>query len=139
MARLSDMEPRGVVRVARAVAECWAGSDRVELIALSEPCYHRHDIVFSTAPLGQWLGQTPIVSDRGPPSAGDGCREFHSIRELDAILSFECYESIWDWPTEFYPCRMVGVFHDAIPFRIDEKDDPSRYFAPWGGWSPART
>jgi glycosyltransferase involved in cell wall biosynthesis len=43
-----------------------------------------------------------------------------SVRDLDAVLSFECYDPIWQWPLESYGCRMIGVFHDAIPFRIDE-------------------
>jgi glycosyltransferase involved in cell wall biosynthesis len=46
--------------------------------------------------------------------------EFVSVRDLDAVLSFECYDPIWQWPLEGYGCRMVGVFHDAIPLRIDE-------------------
>jgi glycosyltransferase involved in cell wall biosynthesis len=46
--------------------------------------------------------------------------EFVSVRDLDAVLSFECYDPIWQWPLESYGCRMMGVFHDAIPLRIDE-------------------
>src|SRR5262249_14984604 len=46
--------------------------------------------------------------------------EFVSLRDLDAVLSFECYDPIWQWPLESYGCRAVGVFHDAIPLRIDE-------------------
>lgn len=55
---------------------------------------------------------------------------FVSARDLDAILSFECYDTIWQWPLESYGCRMVGVFHDAIPFRIDEGAGarPEEYF-----------
>jgi alpha-1,3-rhamnosyl/mannosyltransferase len=46
--------------------------------------------------------------------------EFVSLRDLDAVLSFECYDPIWQWPAESYGCPLVGVFHDAIPLRIDE-------------------
>jgi alpha-1,3-rhamnosyl/mannosyltransferase len=42
------------------------------------------------------------------------------VRDLDVVLSFECYDPIWQWPLEGYGCRMVGVFHDAIPLRVDE-------------------
>ena len=56
--------------------------------------------------------------------------EFLSLRDLDAILSFECYDPIWQWPLESYGCRAVGVFHDAIPLRLDEGADarPEEYF-----------
>jgi glycosyltransferase involved in cell wall biosynthesis len=56
---------------------------------------------------------TPGARPAAPP-------EFVSVRDLDAILSFECYDPIWQWPVESYGCRMVGVFHDAIPLRLDE-------------------
>ncbi len=46
--------------------------------------------------------------------------EFISVRDLDAVLSFECYDPIWQWPLESYGCRTVGVFHDAIPLRMNE-------------------
>ena len=46
--------------------------------------------------------------------------EFVSLRDLDAVLSFECYDPIWQWPLESYGCRAVGVFHDAIPLRVNE-------------------
>jgi alpha-1,3-rhamnosyl/mannosyltransferase len=51
-----------------------------------------------------------------PPAAP----EFVSVRDLNAVLSFECYDPIWQWPLESYGCRMIGVFHDAIPFRVEE-------------------
>ncbi|HUY93177.1 MAG TPA: glycosyltransferase family 1 protein [Pirellulales bacterium] len=43
-----------------------------------------------------------------------------SLGDLDILLSFECFEAIWDWPTEHFKCRLIGVFHDAIPLRINE-------------------
>jgi glycosyltransferase involved in cell wall biosynthesis len=43
-----------------------------------------------------------------------------SINDVDAIVSFECYDPIWDWPTELHSCLMIGMFSDAIPFRINE-------------------
>lgn len=57
-----------------------------------------------------------------------------SLDDLDLLLSFECYDAIWDWPTELFQCRMVGVFHDAIPFRINEGAPKSaeRYFVATG-------
>jgi glycosyltransferase involved in cell wall biosynthesis len=67
----------------------------------------------------------PTVSAPQAPAPG----EFVSVRDLDAVLSFECYDPIWQWPLESYGCRMVGVFHDAIPLRIDEGADarPEEY------------
>lgn len=64
----------------------------------------------------------------GLPSA------YFSLDDLDLLLSFECYDAIWDWPTELFKCRMVGVFHDAIPFRINEGAPKSaeRYFVAAG-------
>ena len=56
------------------------------------------------------------VAPRHPPAAP----KFVSVRDLDAVFSFECYDPIWQWPLESYGCRMIGVFHDAIPFRIEE-------------------
>jgi glycosyltransferase involved in cell wall biosynthesis len=128
MSRLCGQSPRGVVRVARGVAESWVGSGEVELFALSEPIYHHHDILFDSCPLAEWLEQNPLVQDYGLSPMATPSYDTQSINELDAILSFECYDPIWDWPTELHSCRMLGVFHDAIPFRIDEKDDPSRYY-----------
>jgi len=128
MTKLSAKAPRGVTRVARGVAESWVGSDEVELFALSDPIYHHHDIVFDACPLADWLEKNPVVQDPGVSAMDAGSDEARSINDLDAILSFECYDPIWDWPTELHSCRMVGMFHDAIPFRIDEKDDPSRYY-----------
>lgn len=53
-----------------------------------------------------------------------------SLNDLDFVLSFECYDAIWDWPTELFKCKMIGVFHDAIPFRINEGPalTPERYY-----------
>ena len=104
------------------------GIGHVELLALSDPIYHHHDILFSACPLADWLVANPLVRDSGPLPSATSEHEPISINDLDAILSFECYDPIWDWPTELHSCRMVGVFHDAVPFRIDEKDDPSRYY-----------
>ena len=128
MGNLCAKAPRGVTRVARGVAESWAGSDEVELLALSDPIYHRHDIVFYACPLADWLEKNPVVQNPGVAAMAASSFEAQSINDLDAILSFECYDPIWDWPTELHSCGMVGMFHDAIPFRIDEKDDPSRYY-----------
>lgn len=53
-----------------------------------------------------------------------------SLREFDAIISFECYDSLWNWPVELHACRMIGVFHDAIPLRINEGQywNPGAYY-----------
>jgi glycosyltransferase involved in cell wall biosynthesis len=127
-AQLTASAPRGVTRVARGVAESWVGSDRVELLALSDPIYHRHDMIFEACPLDEWLEKNPVVQSADSSAVADASHEAQSISDLDAIVSFECYDPIWDWPTELHSCRMIGMFHDAIPFRIDEKDDPSRYY-----------
>jgi glycosyltransferase involved in cell wall biosynthesis len=55
-----------------------------------------------------------------PPPEPSPPQDFVSPRDLDAVLSFECYDPIWQWPLESYGCRTIGVFHDAIPLRIDE-------------------
>jgi glycosyltransferase involved in cell wall biosynthesis len=128
MTKLSAKTPRGVVRVARGVAESWVGSDEVQLFALSDPIYHHHDILFYSCPLADWLDQNPLVQEPGLSPMAARSYEAQSINDLDVILSFECYDPIWDWPTELHSCRMLGVFHDAVPFRIDEQDDPSRYY-----------
>jgi alpha-1,3-rhamnosyl/mannosyltransferase len=60
-----------------------------------------------------------VARPAAPPPVQEPA-EFVSVRDLDAVFSFECYDPIWQWPLESYGCRMVGVFHDAIPFRIDE-------------------
>ena len=128
MSGMSGTAPRGVTRVVRGVAEAWVGSEHVQLLALSDPIYHHHDILFSACPLADWLPVNPLVRDSGPLPSATSEYEPVSINDLDAIVSFECYDPIWDWPTEMHSCRMIGVFHDAVPFRIDEKDDPSRYY-----------
>lgn len=46
-----------------------------------------------------------------------------TIESLDAIISFECFEEIWEWPWELYKCKMYGFVHDLIPFRIHEGPD----------------
>jgi glycosyltransferase involved in cell wall biosynthesis len=128
MTKLSAEAPRGVIRVARAIAELWADSGDAELLALSDPVYHHHDIVFHSCELGRWLQENPLV--RGPemPPLDELSYPAVSINDVDAIVSFECYDPIWDWPTELHSCRMIGMFSDAIPFRINEG---------WG-WDPAR-
>ena len=65
---------------------------------------------------------TPLLMPASRP-------DFVSLRDLDAVLSFECYDPIWQWPVESYGCRAVGVFHDAIPFRINEGNNwrPEEY------------
>ena len=85
-------------------------------------------MIFDACPLAEWLKNNPVVQSPGSTPSAESSHEAQSISDLDAIVSFECYDSIWDWPTELHSCRMVGMFHDAIPFRIDEKDDPSRYY-----------
>ena len=45
------------------------------------------------------------------------------IELLDAIISFECFEDIWEWPWELYKCKIYGFVHDLIPFRIHEGPD----------------
>lgn len=74
------------------------------------------------------------AADRRGAFADGSPSTYLSLDDLDVLLSFECYDSIWDWPTELFKCRMVGVFHDAIPFRINEGDPQSaeRYFVATG-------
>jgi glycosyltransferase involved in cell wall biosynthesis len=130
MTKLAAETPRGVTRVGRAVAESWAGSDEAELLALSDPVYHQHDIVFHSCPLGQWLRENPLVSASGTPAEAGLAYPAVSINDLDAIVSFECHDSIWDWPTELHSCLMIGMLADVIPFRINEGRfwDPARYY-----------
>lgn len=67
-------------------------------------------------------------------AANDLASTFISLNDLDALVSFECYDAIWDWPTELFNCRLIGVFHDAIPFRINEgiPQSDDRYFIATG-------
>jgi glycosyltransferase involved in cell wall biosynthesis len=65
-------------------------------------------------------GAVRLARPTAPAPHAPARDEFVSVRDLDAVLSFECYDPIWQWPLESYGCRMVGVFHDAIPLRIDE-------------------
>ncbi len=160
---LHETHPRGVIRVARAVAEHFATRAGLRTVAISEPTYADGELVFEHQPLAEWLethpirrpevvpAETPVRREVGvgrrvlsavglkrparfayrlarsairaagsAPPPQPAARPVVSARALDAVLSFECYDRIWQWPLESYGCRMVGVFHDAIPFRIDE-------------------
>jgi len=66
---------------------------------------------------------------RQAPAAAE-TKQCVAFGSLDAILSFEVFESVWEWPAELYRTRMIAIYHDAIPFRIDEGAgwDPARYF-----------
>lgn len=181
LSKLRARSPRGVVRVARAIAEQWANNPALRLLAISEPVFDRNEILFETWDMKAWLdghgidvsessparrsrldaatqqgvrllkqtitqvglkeparGALRLTSSvvrrvrnslgsldaqaaapRGPESRSIDMR-WRSLREFDAIVSFECYDAIWNWPVENYGCRMIGVFHDAIPLRIHE-------------------
>lgn len=211
--RLHADAPRGVVRVARAVAERLVGRPGLRLLAVSDPVYDNNDLLFEYEELGTWMATHPmqIPAPPAPPppepapppppltplaklkrkarttlarvglagvgrfgyrairklwrlskrplrgvfrmvGADDAARrvlwairgkpplpprppapppvveapplppllECISLRNLDVFVSFECYDSIWDWPTELFGCKLIGVFHDAIPLRINE-------------------
>lgn len=193
LSKLCAHSPRGVVRVARAIAERLAFEPSLRLFAVSEPFFERNDIVFEAWNLNSWLychpmrlPEEPLPPASRPPrqaalsvlkttltclglrrparatlqvvrsararlqrngkkngahqSAGSGVAaiplspQFRSLAQFDAMLSFECYDSIWDWPTELYACAMIGFFFDAIPFRIDEglHGNPGAYYRALG-------
>lgn len=162
---LTETHPRGVIRMARAVAERLVGRAGLRLLALGEPSFAAGELVCECRDLADWFDEHPLRRDqrgaaetplgravgvgrrvlgavglkrpgklayrlaRGaariakptPPSLPPALPpDFISPRDLDAVLSFECYDPIWQWPLESYRCRTVGVFHDAIPLRIDE-------------------
>lgn len=180
LSKLRAHSPRGVVRVARAIAELLAREPSLRLFAVSEPFFDRNDIMFEAWNLNSWLYCHPMRLAEEPPQpaprlpirraavsaakktltllglkrparavlqiarkartkfrkseeTNDAAQDpslaapglalapsFRSLAQFDAMLSFECYDSIWDWPTELYECAMIGCFFDAIPFRIDE-------------------
>jgi len=60
----------------------------------------------------------PVVA--APDAVAPPESDHVSLHDLDIVLSFECYDAIWDWPTELFDCQLVGMFFDAIPFRIHE-------------------
>ncbi|HVC92687.1 MAG TPA: glycosyltransferase, partial [Pirellulales bacterium] len=62
----------------------------------------------------------------GPERCAEHTSTFISMRDLDGLISFNCYDAIWDWPTEFYECRLIGFFHDAIPLRVADIPDTDR-------------
>ena len=181
LSKLRARSPRGVVRVARAIAEQWASNPALRLLAVSDPVFDRNEILFETWDMKTWLDGHGIEVSESSPARRSGldaatqrgvrllkqaitrvglkepargalrltsraahrvCKSFgslgpqvavppgtesrpiearwRSLREFDAIVSFECYDPIWNWPVENYGCRMIGVFHDAIPLRIHE-------------------
>lgn len=162
---LTETHPRGVIRMARAVAERLAARPGLCALALGEPTFVAGELVCECRDLAEWLGEHPLrraersavetplrravgvgrrvlgavglkrpgklayrlartavrmAKPAPPPSEPQPPVDFVSPRDLDAVLAFECYDPIWQWPLESYGCRTIGVFHDAIPLRIDE-------------------
>jgi len=70
-----------------------------------------------------WRG----LSNTSPPAHP---KQFVPFGNLDAILSFEIFEPIWEWPSELYKTRMIAIYHDSIPLRINEGFgwNPEKFF-----------
>jgi len=188
--RLRDAYPRGVTRVARAIAEKLADYSDLKLLVLEDPEFHRNSIVFEAHDLREWMSAHPATLPqkkrkmhrvlkflkryrmkwfgesvvqplwnsrfllweafattlkllriydpirtryrrwRGLSSGPGEAKPYIAMRDLDALISFEVFEEIWEWPCELYDTRMISFYHDAIPFRIDEgpRWDPGHYF-----------
>lgn len=91
-------------------------------VGLKEPTRHALHVTSRVARrLRNSMGSSALQAD-AQVSADSRLVQSHwrSLRDFDAIVSFECYDPIWNWPVETYGCRMIGVFHDAIPLRINE-------------------
>lgn len=104
----------GLARPARAVWHALRGKPTPPPVALPAP-------VIELPP--------PLAVEVPPPP-----NEYISIRDLDVIVSFECFDAIWEWPVELFQTKLIGLYYDAIPFRIDEGEnwDPGRYMRALG-------
>lgn len=169
--RLQEAQPRGVVRVARAICERLALSAKAEYYVIGDPLYACADLVAPIFSLDKYLATVPMVTSlsgvdsvrryvskvvKSPsvvrlgksighrlrfyqqfsriyrtvtstklvPTPGNSdmltAGGYWALNSFDAILSFEAFEDIWDWPLELFDCKKVGFFHDAIPLRVRE-------------------
>ena len=96
----------------------YSASRKLRVVSLTRPIYHfvrRH-----TARV-----QSPDADPRPCRHVYDSVlsdigSEPESLNSFDAIVSFEAFEDVWDWPVEALRCATVGYMHDAIPLRLDE-------------------
>jgi glycosyltransferase involved in cell wall biosynthesis len=191
--RLRDKYPRGVTRVARAIADELTAYPDLKILALGDAEFHRNAMVFPATDLREWMATHPAALPNKEKGRGNKLKkllrrlrleklatlvaaplwksrldfweafagmlkllgvydsirlvyrkwrgllgsappgemkEYIAMHDLDVILSFEAFETIWGWPCEMYRTKMIAFYHDAIPFRIDEGPgwDPGLYF-----------
>lgn len=123
--------PRGVMHCARGICSHLSSSDTVEYLAISDIAYHSGAVSVDTYPLEVFLA----AALRGDGLEDMARRGIHpkviAAGSLDSLLSFECFERIWDWPLRHLGIRSACIVHDLIPLRIKEwliGDNQTPYF-----------
>jgi len=134
---LSAGRPRGVQRVAREVAENLVDTNDTAYLAITKISFEYGLVSVHCVPLISYLHAVPYqISDHERAARLSACKPIIlPAPSIAAILSFECFESIWDWPLATLGLRVVGVVHDLIPFRIEENveyENKNRYFKSLG-------
>ncbi len=131
---LNSAKPRGVGRCARGVCAHLPSSETIEYLALSNIFYHNGLVSVETYPLDLFLAAILRGDDQAEMNRLGLYPTIMAAHSIDSLLSFECYERIWDWPLRHLGIRSACVVHDLIPFHIKEQssDDQTPYFTRLG-------
>lgn len=148
---LRQAKPRGVARVARAFVEQLLRHEDLDCYVIKGPSFSLNDIMVEHYALDDYLAQVPLDLTAYAPvrswpfgwfGRGGGaidpgvcearCRGLGKINLewFDAVVSFEAFEDIWDWPVDGLSTRFFGILHDTIPFRVYEgpNGNPEHFF-----------
>lgn len=115
---LRSRNPRGVQRVAREISANFFDTDSIRYVAIEDFVLEHGIVVARCYDLSRFLYDETLASP-----------DFLDPNDFSVVLSFECYESVWNWPLHVFKARFVCVIHDLIPMRIQEdvNVDKSRY------------
>jgi hypothetical protein len=116
---LHSSRPRGLHRVARKVVELFRFRDGVDYVAVTSLSYREGVVYAEICHLGDYLSAVPWrTNDHGSALAVAGV-VFSKVpaRFLSAVLSFECFDELWNWPIDQIGMKAVCVVHDSLPHR----------------------
>ena len=112
---------RAILRYARGLCGALADLKGAEYLAIRNIFYDSGMVTVEISPLGAYL--TAILRGFCPT---DIPSDYIPANSLSTLLSFDCFDHIWEWPLRRFGIRSACVVHDLMPLLTPDPAVPNR-------------